>query len=130
MTDPVVLRPPTVTQDGYLSREAFYDFFRQLYPNPNGLNNHVGKLLSAIIRSTQTEITEPIKFEVLCGRCRRLLSEDCDVTKLPHKRYDSAWSYLIGVESLKAHADEFMDRPKRYIGPSVKGDLLRLRDQL
>lgn len=123
-------RRPCVSDEGFMIRENFYDFFVQVYPDAALLRNRAGRLVSALVHAANSR-SIPVKgFKVLCGTCKGHVSTpSCDGFRENHV-YANTVEYFVCVASLKEHSGKLLEYLRASGRPAARKDLRLLLDFL
>ena len=121
---------PCVSEKGFMTRENFYDFFVQVYPDGALLCNRTGRLFSALVHAANGKSTSVEGFEVLCGVCnRRVSTPSCDGFFENHV-YANTVEYFVRVASLKKYSGKLLEYLRASGRPAARKDLSLLLDFL
>jgi hypothetical protein len=120
------VRPPEVSVDGYLDKEAFHAFFVQFYPGGAVVNRHVGRLFTQLVRVAT--YYDGVPFVAICKVCGLHGKDTCTMTRSTHM--GSVSSMKLEVASLKEHQSKFLDEHIRNAGKLIKQDFRTLLSYL
>ena len=112
-----------LTPEGFLSRDAVYEFFVQIYPEPDQLRNHAAKLFGQVCKLVGYG---SVRISVLCPDCQQLIGPGVACNNSKNRGHWHVERLLINAASLTDHAREILDGTFRNIGPSLKEDLKTL----
>ncbi len=118
------VRAPNISEDGYMNRADFYDFFSQFEQTDGVLRAHAGNLFGRIVTYGKVGT---IPFTVRCLVCK----QPHDVQHRKTKCVSFGYKHCeVGAVSIKEYADCLMNRRNSGIGPSVVRSMQLLVAQL
>lgn len=123
------VQPPKVT-NGYLTREAMYEFFSQLYPTTSALQQHAGRLHGRLLRGV---LLGTLALEARCQRCHGdIQAQSCLVPKSNsgHGSEHERRLMEVSTSDLQAITLKEFTRASKAVGPATGEDFELLRSYL
>jgi hypothetical protein len=119
--------PPKI-KDGYLSREAIYEFFSQTFEEPNLLRQHAGRLHARLIKAVWFR---KIVLETRCQDCGGgVRARSCISKNSSHMDKKELRKMEISVSSLNNLTIPEFKAGVSQVGPGTLGDFELLSDSL
>lgn len=123
------LQPPNVSE-GYLTREAMYEFFSQVYPTAGSLQQHAGRLHGRFMNAIRFGT---VSLGARCQNCHGdIHAKSCLSPKsnFGHCSEDERRKMEISVSDLRMLTLEKFTRATSTVGPATREDFELLRSHL
>lgn len=127
--DKQTLLPPNV-DDGYLSREAMYEFFSQVYPAAGSLQQHAGRLHGRLISGIRSGT---LALEARCRSCHGdIQAQSCLSPKsnFGHESEHERRLMEVSTSDLRTITLRQLTHGARAVGPATSEDFELLRRYL
>lgn len=123
----MALYPPKIKK-GYLSRDAIYEFFSQIYKEENLLRQHAGGLHARLVNAVWFR---KIVLETRCSKCRGSVhAPSCISAKPNHMEKNEFRKMEISVSSLRNLTPQEFELKASQVGPGTLHDFKLLSDAL
>jgi len=123
------IQPPKVV-NGYLTREAIYEFFSQLYPKTSSLQQHAGRLHGRLLRGV---LLGTLALEARCQSCHGdIQAQSCLTPKSNSSHgYEQERRLMeVSTSDLRIITLKEFTHATKAVGPATSEDFELLRSYL
>lgn len=118
----------------YVSRQELFQFFRQ-FVDERYITRRIGRMFAAIVKGEiygDRDGRTALPLGIICGRCKSSVANSICGAYVHggHRYYRTEWRYLVNVEALKQHKQEFLPGGSHELSGPVLESFCILADSL